>query len=238
MTLLELLVKELPKRGGWPEGAVRCGYFNSTDTLYFTNSEDLCPPEWRIYYLTEIENSDEKATREQYEAALSASQRPVWDGEGLPPVGCECEARKHSRDGGDSWVRVKIMYMSEFTAVMQELEVGSIGERIHHPRTLKFRPIRTESERKREEAIEAIKNILLIRKEVAQDFYGAIAAGKITGVKIDNHPVEEEASKTIECIQSLIIHGNDLTADKVYDIIQSGAIHGVYTHNSANRGQQ
>ncbi|MDV5528754.1 hypothetical protein QM137_14445 [Enterobacter hormaechei] len=31
-----------------------------------------------------------KVTREQYEAAL-ADSKPEWDGEGLPPVGCECE---------------------------------------------------------------------------------------------------------------------------------------------------
>jgi hypothetical protein len=105
-----------------------------------------------------------------------------WDGEGLPPVGVECDAHKHSRESSNTWVRVKIMYVSEFTVVMRELEVGANGEEIHHPRALEFRPIRTEAERKRDDAIKVLNFWTGTVK--CSEIYDAIAAGKIPGIRL------------------------------------------------------
>lgn len=106
MTLLEILRQELPKRGGWPEGAdyvvqdgdgsndVKFGAGETTvefdDRMTWVNNID---PEWGIdtveSYICDIatladDHSTAIVTREQYEAT-------GWDGTGLPPAGCECE---------------------------------------------------------------------------------------------------------------------------------------------------
>ncbi|MFP2385860.1 hypothetical protein [Enterobacter ludwigii] len=98
MKLIDILVSELPNLGGWPDGVIKM----SQDY----DGEVWC---WRGHgygnfnsfaRISEIADNHRKksqdeelscfVTREQYEAALAAS-KPEWDGEGLPPVGCECE---------------------------------------------------------------------------------------------------------------------------------------------------
>ena len=108
MTLLELLRQELPKRGGWPEGADYCiqhahdlgfrwvifnkGIVNSTSA----DAEGKWEMDWKFSHKHDF-RADELAsdhttaiiTREQYEAALSAKndgwidwcggERPVSD---------------------------------------------------------------------------------------------------------------------------------------------------------------
>lgn len=100
MTLLELLRQELPKRGGWPEGAVGVVQDkDDTEFYFFIGSapkfngkswwfnDDNVDNKW-IYHDYKNHLADDHATaivtREQYEAT-------GWDGTGLPPVGCECE---------------------------------------------------------------------------------------------------------------------------------------------------
>lgn len=97
MTLLELLRLELPKRGGWPEGANECVQdfsgvvkFFDSDSLRFNGTRwagsprgsFLCTDWNKIHGLT-LSNDYATAivTREQYE----------WDGEGLPPIGFDVE---------------------------------------------------------------------------------------------------------------------------------------------------
>ena len=177
MKLIDLLVTEFNKAGGWPkslESAVHmklpCGYWTRelNGTLFFTDK-----------------SSNHRIYKGEYEAALAASKQVEWDGNGLPPAGCECEFHKHSSGSEkEEWIKVIIMYASEYTCVMKGSDVGEI---IHHPRTLEFRPIRNEADRKREDAIAAMRESLghaagLI--EVA-NIYRAIAAGKIPGIRLE-----------------------------------------------------
>lgn len=73
---------------------------------------------------------------------------PVWNGEGaIPQVGCVCERSW----AGDEWQPCKILFASNQLVVVKMKESGiedaySIGY-------VTFRPLRTEAERKREEAI-------------------------------------------------------------------------------------
>lgn len=92
MTLLELLVKELPFRGGWPDGVERLEQYpdgalfdgpNYQSNFKFQRADDF---------------GDDEVTREQYEAALVAS-KPEWDGEGLPPVGVNVSMKLNLMDG-------------------------------------------------------------------------------------------------------------------------------------------
>lgn len=102
MTLLELLVKELPKRGGWPEGAVECCRHYGKNSIDFYdetgNWDDDCYLKYGkdfakecIYEETSGSHRLQSISRSEYESALAASQNPAWNGEGVPPVGCECE---------------------------------------------------------------------------------------------------------------------------------------------------
>ncbi|MFU2368480.1 MAG: hypothetical protein ACM685_22895 [Enterobacteriaceae bacterium] len=120
---------------------------------------------------------------------------PVWNGEGLPPVGCECE---YSLNGGKTWWKCKIDYIVGTQGVVmlcdtfegvQYVQFSSYGN------ALKFRPTRSEAERKREKAVKALCNAGGGNGSVDEesgygscwfDIYDAIAAGKIPGVKLDD----------------------------------------------------
>lgn len=98
MLLIDLLVQELPKRGGWPDGVTRCVQ-DGDGTVRFdrhVSSMTRINHEWLLN--GQLHNYGFKhnicddwgfgpVDREQYEAAL----KPVWDGKGVPPIGTECE---------------------------------------------------------------------------------------------------------------------------------------------------
>lgn len=282
MKTIDFLLEELPKRGGWPDGAIGAGFLSGEGTLYFWDKNNDCPPKWTIDTDIEVEDSDEEVTREQYEAALAAkndgwidwpggkcpvpkgtlvdvkwrdgriddgipakishdldsSKRnairwrhhgyshdiiayrlhqpqeaeqakaddeadlnecigqdaaPVWNGEGLPPVGCECQYRKHKKSEQSEWFSGVVKYASEFTVVIQAYCYP--GETVGHPANFKFRPIRSEAELKRDEAAQALCTAGGGNGNVDEksgygscwfDIYDAIAAGKIPGVKLDD----------------------------------------------------
>lgn len=207
MKLIDLLVKELPKRGGWPEGVVKIhqDYNGETWGWLVHDSAEL------LFTLDQVatnarkygkkEKCENMVTREQYKSALALSQKPAWNGEGMPPVsekveffinpklgyrndwipaaGTEMEvvAHKTTTDGND----VAVCYWDE----------GGAGRSCCFvPESLK--PLGTEAERKRDAFINAVLDDmrtipcdLSLRDEVAV-IYDAIAAGKIPGVKLDD----------------------------------------------------
>lgn len=113
----------------------------------------------------------------------------VWSGEGLPPVGCECEYTKESLPGNE-WTQCTVDYVGASFVVYRDCYgvelTGIIGD-------IKFRPIRSEAEQKRDEAVKAIDRYMPeFIPDTPNDYYNAkkiydaIAAGKIPGVKLDN----------------------------------------------------
>lgn len=79
---------------------------------------------------------------------------PLWNGEGLPQVGCVCERSW----AGDEWQRCKILFTSNQLVVVKLKESGredayNIGDVI-------FRPIRTEEDKKREAAIKELTSVI------------------------------------------------------------------------------
>ena len=196
MKLIDLLVKELPRRGGWPCGVDAVE--QDSEGQLFEMESDYCSD----FKLKKCDDwIADVVTRQQYESTLAASQKPTWNGEGMPPVsekveffinpklgycndwipaaGTEMEvvAHKTTTDGND----VAVCYWDE----------GGAGRSCCFvPESLK--PLRTEAERKRDIAIEAILSDmrtipcdLALRDEVAV-IYDAIAAGKIPGVKLES----------------------------------------------------
>nr|DAI64959.1 MAG TPA: hypothetical protein [Caudoviricetes sp.] len=150
MTLLELLRQELPKRGGWPEGAVKIHQDYDGETWAWLNHDSVEP----LFTLGQVatnarkfgeyEKCENMVTRAQYESALATSQNPAWNGDGLPPVGVECEYSW----AGEPWASGVIRYISKHTIIV-EIQADSTGdtECAYHPTDIKFRPLRTEAER-------------------------------------------------------------------------------------------
>ena len=196
MTLLELLLKELPKRGGWPEGAVECFVHTGIEDYGYFYDKNGSGGVGDWINTTSVKHVETQSgsvagcsvTREQYEAAIT-TQQPAWNGEGLPPVGCECELTPHNTRWGFSgsapYRGVVVAYSGEDFWFKDSSNVNTVS------RTDKvdFRPIRTEAERKREETIEIMRSRVTNynKTDVIQaigELYEAIAAGKIPGVEI------------------------------------------------------
>mgnify|MGYP001472034094 FL=1 len=196
MKLIDLLVQELPKRGGWPNGAEYCHltqYDRHCLTIVFSHKQvdavnnPIISKEEMVFsgigYLGDTLYGC-IVTAKEYESALAASQKPAWSGEGLPPVGCECESKQFSQV---DWAKFKVV------AVCDGHVFGFWGNGVStalDSKMWEFRPLRTEAERKRDAAIEAMQreaddgdNWIYSEYEI---IYDAIAAGKIPGVKLED----------------------------------------------------
>ena len=265
MKLIDLLVKELPKRGGWPYKAKESIEMHSDGDIFFDGDrapdgfnlpqcDDGWRPGWGLSYSNEV-------TKEQYESALAASEgwiewgggecpidetvrvdlkyrdgrsqsgkglaqdwrwwhggncsdiiayrlhKPdinsrandglleqdlnecigaseaqVWNGEGVPPIGCACEMQ----DSKGAWLPVEIIAKNDgFTfGWSYDYRLVFFGDKADE-----FRQLRTEAEKARYTAIESLFEILdagVSTSQDAIDVYDAIAAGKIPGVKLEN----------------------------------------------------
>lgn len=200
MKLIDLLVKELPSRGGWPEeftfvvqdanGDVKFGLI--PHVMFYNSSKWLCkrgydaeniwgdnctPPEMRQYTLTDDYDSA-IVTREQYEAS-------VWNGEGLPPVGTEFEYGSHRSVAKCIAVSYHHVFASKGDPDDENGEYEEFLIDIGHS---SFRPIRTEAECQRDEAVAKMFYVLpsglVPGKDIREAIYDAIAAHKITGVTL------------------------------------------------------
>jgi hypothetical protein len=195
MTLLELLVEKLPGRGGWPNHGILAVQDVDKWICFSTLPEvEIKGGEWVNNggeWVSCIKNCEHLAedyskaiiTREQYESALAAS-KPEWDGEGLPPVGCEFEFRANVNSSWNRGVMCVVDYTNPFNVVVDD-QCG-----IYRVHELEFRPIRSEAEKKRYEVETELRTCLAgtgagITRLAAKCIYDAIAAGKIPHIRID-----------------------------------------------------
>jgi len=183
--LIDILVQELPKRGGWPYGVeyIWQDYDMEMRPLGWFHDE-LCDDHRRQNHDAAV-----KINRKQYESALAASQ-PQWNGEGLPPVGCECEALFDS--GSSQWCRAKIIGHDDGRVVGRWIEGPKAYEILDYSSPHgAFRPIRSASEQNREEAITRLQVESQsehwqapISASQAINIYDAIASGKIPHIQL------------------------------------------------------
>lgn len=111
-----------------------------------------------------------------------------WDGEGLPPVGCECEYETKF----DGWRPVRIeLIKSEgiaFTWLSNSQACNGL-DCVGVQKAGSFRPIRSEADKKRDEAVKAMVLHKDDQVDVTENYYhaiyDAIAAGKIPHIRID-----------------------------------------------------
>ena len=204
MKLIDLLVQELPKRGGWPQGVDNITQFPSGELCY--NGENgRCVNSNPGVYIEKHEDGDAtnwaygtQVTREQYEAAM---QQTAWNGDGLPPVGCDVEfildTEKYSVNGiipeNGQTVNVvahKVTTDDNLVAVVYWDDNGA-GRAAAFIKQA-FRPIRAEAERKRDDFAKSLADKSVMGDQwqmqiVGQAIYDAIAAGKIPGVKLETN---------------------------------------------------
>lgn len=210
MKLIDLLVQELPKRGGWPEGALNATQDKDGHVCFSAGAvPEFGYAAWEggdwlgdgFYTTRASDYASAIITCEQYESALAASQRPAWNGEGLPPVGEKVEFFINPKLGyRNAWIpdagtEMEVVAHKTTTdgnnvAVCYWDERGAGRSCCFVPESIK--PARSEAERKRDIAIEAILSDMrtipcdmTLRDEVAV-IYDAIAAGKIPGVKLED----------------------------------------------------
>lgn len=105
-----------------------------------------------------------------------------WDGKGVPPVDCECEALTNGE-----WRKVMVCYIGEPAGETEALVFDLNSTRPFWGD--EFRPIRTKAERRRESSIDAICDILRVDRDCGArinlvKIYEAIAAGKIPGIRL------------------------------------------------------
>lgn len=266
MSLLEILVRELPKLGGWPGDAVAisvssnmavCAHERMPNRIisgvWTDENEDTFGKYGRVFLLDESPDHREKpVTREQYEAAMTAKndgwidwgggecpvsagemvdvifghggrmstniadcwrcnhsgtnsdiiayrlhkpvgqqlpteETSIWNGEGLPPVGVNCEIIFED-DTPPKWYSFVATFIGSNHIValvgMEELTYKK-GDLLRPG--VKFRAICSEATRKRDESIDFIAELCrssASNGHSAELIYDAIAAGKIPHLKI------------------------------------------------------
>lgn len=206
MKLIDLLVQELPKRGGWPRDALSITQDDDGSLcVWDTNDPHYDGFSWKhhtgnslMYFWRGIKaitlSCDHReliVTQDQYESALAASQKPAWSGEGLPPAGCECELKYKCHDDDVYWERVIILWQRG-----DDTLVEYVGDNFKNTTQLirktsmhvDFRPLQTKADKKRDEVINEIASMIGRGTfyEDADRIYDAIAAGKIPGVKLED----------------------------------------------------
>lgn len=214
MKLIDLLVQELPGRGGWPvsgsplyavqdkDREVKFAFCDAVLTFGRTSSDRWgsdARESWFDHGRKHIDASNFKASKissdyeyrkvtlEEYNYALAVSKKTVRGGEVVLPVGFECEWYKHTSGVAAEWKEGVIKYFSDCTVI---IKTGEPGEIVGHPCNFCFRPARTEADRKREEFAHAC--IAIDNKtnpsnsmEFFCSIYDAISAGKIHGIRLE-----------------------------------------------------
>lgn len=188
MKLIDILVRELPKRGGWPRGMKEVAQSIIDGELYFYDSiydgtgaalkmdcGEMCDDDKGFTKLPVV-------TFKQYQAALAAS-KTEWDGVGLPPVGAEveCICNEFPNDGQEKLFG-HILYAGEYTI----LKTYKTNNQHHAPVESVFKtkswaiiPIRSEADKKRDAAIERMVKVIGITPESAAICYEISLSGGV-----------------------------------------------------------
>lgn len=191
MKLINYLLSESKKGWKWPNHFVKAVAMEGDRGVNFY-FDYTCPPCLSETLISPHPfTSAEVVTREQYEATLAAS-KPEWDGQGLPPSGVEFEYLRGNFGADEGkWVRCTMKYAGDKFCIVH-LE-GEGESWLKHEGT-KIRPIRSEADKKKEEAIKAIFDTLAQYDNLkgchtyegkADYMFSAIAAGKIPHIRID-----------------------------------------------------
>ena len=161
-------------------------YRNATDWENDGNLLDIIA--YRLHQPKEVAQTEAEQEADLNDC-IGQTPATVWNGDGLPPVGCVCERSW----AGDKWLPCEILFASNQIVVVKLK--GSGMEDAYNIGDVTFRPIRTEAERKRDEATQALCDAGGGNGKVDEkagygscwfDVYDAIAAGKVPGIKLED----------------------------------------------------
>lgn len=137
---------------GSPDGCVKV--FRGTDCNVYVWGNG----EWENEKVKGCAKGKGSAFKQYDWLSLIAERRPitepVWDGEGLPPVGIMCEISNHGQE----------FYPTKIVAITEEyLITKSAAEQHYCLKNILFRPIRSPEDVARDEAIESMAEIIEYR---------------------------------------------------------------------------
>lgn len=176
MKLIELLVLELSKRGGWPDGVVKYKAYH--DYVVALRQDGGWHPEG---ILAKVDDVYAIVTKGQYLAALPLFTTIEWNGDGMPPANIDIEYRFRDENcGTDFCIGKVIMYGNEHVFIRNNSNGNEFSQHIN---TVEFRPVRNDIAKKRIEIVNALNSFTL--RNNAIDIYDAIVAKRIPGVHIE-----------------------------------------------------
>lgn len=158
MKLVDILARELAewpvKEGVYPPSQDYCAQSDEYSQVFF------CEPHGVILLSQRADKtSGVRVTRAEWQAAvdaLNATKFVEWDGDGLPPIGVDCEVENEVLGG---WDRAeKILAHSSING--KDVAVFQRGDLIAYARDGSFRPIRTAEQVDAEERENAIKEMM------------------------------------------------------------------------------
>ena len=147
---------------------------NAISWRHHGNSHDIIA--YRLHQPQKVAHTE--AEQEAYlNECIGQAPGPLWNGEGLPPIGCECEFISNDT----SWGSVIVIGFDGDKVVIKPSGETYYG--ISPSERQVFRPVRSEAERRREEAV---KTIMLTGwcQTAAEEIYDLVAAGKVPGMKL------------------------------------------------------
>lgn len=203
MKLIDLLVQELPKRGGWPAGVQRLcqshngmieDYQDGGECYYLEPTLALTLADRPRVFAKYVNECDaDFVTKEQYELALAASKQVEWGGEGLPPIGAEVEVMSPTYE----WKKATVTAVTDTWIIAQyENGIEFAGTHRIFSDTLGwetncsyFRKVKSQAEQLREATIASLQDSLKgsgygLPDGAAKIVVDAIAQGKVSGLKL------------------------------------------------------
>lgn len=206
MKLIEILVRDLDKHGGWPHGAdgvVQDGdggiwfyqegllgeepEFNPDGEGHFWGSGDITRWVKNGFNLKRAQDCESAVIhRQQYEGALAASKemlvnKPVaWDGQGLPPVGAAFEYGSHHSPARCIAIGAEYVFAARGEPGTENYEEWLIDK------STSFFPTTTERERFIKSCLEEdVLGSHKLFRATAGALYDSIAEGRLPGVKLE-----------------------------------------------------
>ncbi len=181
MKLIDLLVQELPKRGGWPLGIEKM-HQSAIDGEIYKRKVGGEMTARKTLYLPISDDPYSEVSKHEYEAALAASKNPVWIPGQLPPIGAYAEVidTNTSLNYGHGESGEVVAHVENTAVIRMSYGLGCFTAK-------HLRPIlRTEAGRKREEATAEMSASIAKYTDMTffEAIYEAVAAGEIKAFKL------------------------------------------------------
>lgn len=154
MKLIDLLVQELPKLGGWPLGIEKI-HQSAIDGEIYKRKVGGEMTARKTLYLPIADDPYSEVSKHEYEAALAASKQSVWIPGELPPIGAYAEVidTNSSLNYGHGESGEVVAHVENTAVIRMSYGLGCFTAK-------HLRPMRTEEEKARESRIESLNGFI------------------------------------------------------------------------------